>query len=347
MDGRREPRFQIYASAKMTLVDKPEHEVDCLLLEISATGLKFVADESLLVDEIVALEVEDHLVLADVRYSQARGEKYAIGAERIHAVQKSALPDDKTKSEQIRFVVEDYRNRIRAAITNGQPAAKTEEPGGQYRDQIVETAVQKLLEQWAKESESSTPDGTMRAAIVERVAQRAAQHLPEPAPKPAQAVAHPARSRSRLPIATAGAIAMVVFTGSIFWSYRHSVAANVSRPAAIPGKPVQPAAPEPLAAPASTQGMRHAEIRVTEPVWVYAVSDGKEVLQKLLAKDETKQIEFADKVLVRVGNAGGVEITVDGKSIGPLGPSGKIRAIEITSAGHRFVPLSEADPDRN
>ena len=56
------------------------------------------------------------------------------------------------------------------------------------------------------------------------------------------------------------------------------------------------------AAPSSA---RHAEIRVTEPVWVYAVSDGKELFQKLLAKDETRQIDFVEKALVRMGNAGG------------------------------------------
>ena len=177
MDGRREPRFQIYAPAKLTLVDSPERELECLLLDISPTGLKFVAGESLYVDEIVALEVEDHLILADVRHSQARGDKFEIGAERIHGLEKAALPRDKTKPQQIRLVVEDYRNRIRAAITNGQTAAQGEPPG-QYRDQIVETAVQRLLEQWAKESEGS--EGTLRAAIVDRVARRASQQEPEP-----------------------------------------------------------------------------------------------------------------------------------------------------------------------
>ena len=74
---------------------------------------------------------------------------------------------------------------------------------------------------------------------------------------------------------------------------------------------------------------------------------GKEVFGKLLAKDETRQIDFAEKALVRVGNAGGVDITVDGKSIGPLGPRGAIRAVELTPDGHRFVPLSAAGLDKN
>jgi len=101
------------------------------------------------------------------------------------------------------------------------------------------------------------------------------------------------------------------------------------------------------ASPAAAGGTRHAEIRVSEQAWVYAVSDGQEVLQKLLAKDEIRHIDFAEKALVRVGNAGSVDISVDGKSIGPLGPRGAIRAVELTPGGHRFVSLSAVGPEKN
>ena len=337
MDGRREPRFQIYAPAKLTLLDSPERELECLLLDISATGLKFVIDESLPADEVVTLEVEDHLVLADVRYSQPRGEKFVIGAERIHAVDKAALPQDKSRADQIRFVVEDYRARIRLAIAGERTQVKKQELALPilHRDQLVEAAVQRLIEQWAKESESS--DGTLRAAIVERAAERVVEDRPIPPPL----VVAPTRSAWRLPFITAGAVAIMVFTGSLFWSYRHSVAANSPRPVVVATRPAEVKL---MALPPLT---RHAEIRVTEPVWVYAVSDGKELFQKLLEKDETRQIDFVEKALVRVGNAGGVEISVDGKSIGPLGARGQIRALEITSDGHRFLPLSAVDPEKN
>jgi hypothetical protein len=338
MEGRREPRFQIYAAGKLTLVDNPERELECLLLEISATGLKFVLDEGLPVDEVVALEVEDHLVLADVRYSEPRGDKFAIGAERIHAVDKAALPQDKTRAEQIRFVVNDYRSRIRLAIAGETAQAQKQEPELPvlHRDQVVEAAVQRLIEQWAKDSESSAPDGTLRAAIVERAAVRGPRQAPIQS-----ASARPVRPWWRIPVATAGAIAMMAFTASVFWSYRHSVAAN-STPAVV----VASQQPE-VKLPAAASLIRRAEIRVTEPAWVYAISDGKEVFGKLLAKDETREIDFAEKALVRVGNAGAVEISVDGKSIGPLGPRGAIRAIEITPAGHRFIPVSAVSLDKN
>ncbi len=394
MDGRREPRFQIYASAKLSMLDGLERELECLLLDISATGLKFVADEKLPVDEVVALEVEDHLVLADVRYSEQRGDRFVMGAERIHAMEKAALPQDKTKPEQIRFIVDDYKNRIRAVLVTAQPSSpppQVTEQLGQYRDQIVEAAVQKLLDQWAQEravsqkkdrgEEGQEQEVLLRAAIIERAQGRVPRPTPAEAPMPVEPLTAPpvaipapittpieppvgSRWKSpawRMRIATAGAIAMLGFTGSIFWSYRRSAAANVLQPAASVSRPTVTATPGREPAPEATSHAAtlsrtpavsaartsSAEIRVTEPVWVYAVSDGKEVLQKLLAKDETRQIDFAEKAVVRVGNAGGVEISVDGKPIGPLGPSGKIRAVELTASGHRFVPLSEAEPGRN
>jgi hypothetical protein len=368
MDGRREPRFQIYAPGKLTLVDSPERELECMLLDISATGMKLVTDEGLPVDEVVALEVEDHLVLADVRYSEPRGDKFAIGAERIHAVDKSALPPDKTRAEQIRFVVDDYRNRIRLAIAAETAQVKKPEPELPivHRDQVVEAAVQRLIEQWAKDSEGTAPDGTLRAAIVERAAERVAERSPMPPMVTAQPVitaqaatqtqpamtapaAIPAQPRPlpwRRPIVAAGAIAMLAFTASVFWSYRHSVAANSSHPIVVASQQAEVKLTA-ATSPAAAGGTRHAEIRVTEPAWVYAVSDGKEVFAKLLGKDETRQIDFTEKALVRVGNAGGVEIRVDGKSIGSLGPRGAIRAVEITPDGHRFVPLSAIDPEKN
>ncbi len=368
MDARREPRFQIYAPGKLTLVDSPERELECLLLDISGTGMKFVADESLPVDEVVALEVEDHLVLADVRYSEPRGDRFVIGAERIHAVDKSALPQDKTRAEQIRYVVGDYRNRIRLAIAAETAHVKKPEPELPivHRDQVVEAAVQRLIEQWAKDSEGSAPDGTLRAAIVERAAEPVAERSPIPPPVVAPTTAPPTITAPpaipappaisvtparrvlswRLPFLAAGAVAMMAFTGSVFWSYRHSVAANSSHPIIVASQQAEVKLTG-ATSPAAAGGTRHAEIRVMEPAWVYAVSDGKEVFGKLLGKDETRQIDFAEKALVRVGNAGGVEISVDGKSIGPLGPRGAIRALEITPDGHRFVPLSAVTPEKN
>ena len=166
MDWRREPREHVYTAAKYVLLDHLEQEHVCHVLDFSGAGVKFVTDKKLQPDEMVVLEIEDHLVLADVRYVEPRGDKHVVGAERTHAVKKSLLPQNCAKAKQIEFVVEDYRARIREAVAGSQGSPQSED-AGQYRDQIVTAAVQELMRQWTKE-EDSIPDGTLRAAIVER-----------------------------------------------------------------------------------------------------------------------------------------------------------------------------------
>jgi hypothetical protein len=263
MDDRREPRLQIYAAAKLTLLDS-ERELECVLLDISSTGVKFVSDEMLPADEVVALDVEDHLVLADVRYSEPRGEKFTIGAERIHSVDKAALPEGKTRAGQIRFLVDDYRGRIRLAIAGEAAAGKKQE--GElpipelpiaHRDQLVEAAAKRMVEQWAKESEAAGTEDALRAAIVDRVVR------PVTPPTPVNQLPVSVK-RGRpvwgLPFVTASAIAMMIFSGSLFWSYRHSVAANAPHAEVIANVPVKSDVPVPIAV-SRTRRLRTAKRR--------------------------------------------------------------------------------------
>jgi hypothetical protein len=180
MDDRREPRFQFYAAGKLSLLETPEREVDCMLLDLSVTGLKFGTEEKLPVDELVVLDIEEHLVVADVRHAERRGAKFTIGAERIHTVPKTALPRNKSREQQIRFVIEDYRRRIRltlAGSTENAMKAESDLPV-LHRDQVVEAAVQRLMEQWANESNDGASEGVLRAAIVERAAARLVEQMP-------------------------------------------------------------------------------------------------------------------------------------------------------------------------
>jgi hypothetical protein len=116
MDVRGEPRFSIYGPVKVTLLSNPERVLDCVLLDISATGLKLISPENVAVDEIISIEAEDHLALADARHSQPRGDKFTVGCERIHVLNKVPLPAERSKVDQIRLLIDDYRTRIRTGI---------------------------------------------------------------------------------------------------------------------------------------------------------------------------------------------------------------------------------------
>src|SRR5258708_36928756 len=94
---------------------------------MSATGLKLIESEDLTLDEILCIEAEDHLALADVRYTQPRGDKFTIGCERIHVLNKISQPDSSDKAEQFWLLIEDYRKWIRHGIAMPRPDANKAE----------------------------------------------------------------------------------------------------------------------------------------------------------------------------------------------------------------------------
>ena len=112
MDRRFEPRFQVNSPGKVTELSNPEREFDCVLVDISATGMKLVSNESFSVDSQLLVEFASHLVLANVRHSQPRGSKFIVGVERVHALPKLALPLSATRSEKIQALIDDFHRRF-------------------------------------------------------------------------------------------------------------------------------------------------------------------------------------------------------------------------------------------
>ncbi len=63
----------------------------------------------------------------------------------------------------------------------------------------------------------------------------------------------------------------------------------------------------------------------TEDCWIRANVDGRPTLEGTFRKGVTKELRGNEQVeLVRVGNAGGLNITVNGKTLPPLGASGAV-----------------------
>jgi cytoskeleton protein RodZ len=117
-------------------------------------------------------------------------------------------------------------------------------------------------------------------------------------------------------------------------------------PASTEPAPAPAAIPAPEAAPAPSD---KAHVRVglsaDEKTWLSISSDGKNVFANSLEAHETKFFEASQKVRVLVGNAGGVEISLNGKPIGPIGPRGQVRVVEFTPAGFQIVPRKPPTPE--
>ncbi|HEY1497191.1 MAG TPA: RodZ domain-containing protein [Candidatus Solibacter sp.] len=86
----------------------------------------------------------------------------------------------------------------------------------------------------------------------------------------------------------------------------------------------------------------HVQIVADEPVWVLARTDGKYSFSGTLNAGETKLVEGVKDVVLRLGNAGGVSISLNGKPVGAVGPKGQPRTLQLTSGGFQIVPAKPA-----
>jgi cytoskeleton protein RodZ len=120
--------------------------------------------------------------------------------------------------------------------------------------------------------------------------------------------------------------------------------------AADPGLPpavgesaqAKPAESAPAQAPPQPQADAPITVRLEltadEPVWVLARADGKYLFSGTLDAHQTRTVEAAGTIVLRLGNAGGVNVTLNGKNLGTLGPKGQVRTIQFTSGGFQIVP---------
>ncbi len=78
-------------------------------------------------------------------------------------------------------------------------------------------------------------------------------------------------------------------------------------------------------------------LTATEETWISVTSDGTPVFSGLLEANQTKTIEGKELAKLRVGNAAGLEVRLNGKPLGPLGAHGQVRDLVFTSDKSQFV----------
>lgn len=107
------------------------------------------------------------------------------------------------------------------------------------------------------------------------------------------------------------------------------VAASLpTTPIGVPsGSPPAGGTPEPAAQPFTVS------IKAKEDSWVQIVADGKTVLDDFLGPEQGRSIKANKKLVLRLGNAGGVEVSHNGKSLGILGKESKPLTVVFSPAG--------------
>jgi cytoskeletal protein RodZ len=99
-------------------------------------------------------------------------------------------------------------------------------------------------------------------------------------------------------------------------------------------EPVAPAA----AAPSEPEGGYRIELSAIEPTWLSIILDGRRIFSGILEAMDTKILQARDNVRIRTGNAGGVNVVLNGKALGAIGPRGQVRTVIFTRDAYEILP---------
>ena len=86
-------------------------------------------------------------------------------------------------------------------------------------------------------------------------------------------------------------------------------------------------------------------LSATEPTWITITSDGKTIYTGVLEARQSKSLAGRQKVTIKVGNAAGLDVKWNGKTIGKLGDARQVRTIMFTDKEFQIMkPPSTSDP---
>ena len=113
----------------------------------------------------------------------------------------------------------------------------------------------------------------------------------------------------------------------------------------IPAKPATVAgATAPASAPKTSTpvvvGATRIELEATEPSWIsIRGGDGATQVARLIEPGTIQSVDIREPAVLRAGNAGGLTIRANGKTLGPLGPHGAVREVAFQDGEFKVVPI--------
>jgi hypothetical protein len=133
-------------------------------------------------------------------------------------------------------------------------------------------------------------------------------------------------------------VLVLIVDGVLFYRYHRVL--EMTTPAAPSSARIEPVTANPVAiAPApelpaaKPAGVTRATLRITDaPSWLRVTSDGAVVYEQIAPPGFSKSFEARDSLRVRTGNAGAVEVEIDGRNLGALGADGEVLTRELLVA---------------
>jgi len=121
----------------------------------------------------------------------------------------------------------------------------------------------------------------------------------------------------------------------------HAAPATATAPPEVQATPTPaPVLSKPSAPPAASS--TRVELVASEPSWVSVrASDGTPLLSGLIEPGKSQSVDVRGSAVLRAGNAGGLTVRANGKTLGPLGPHGAVRDVEFKNGDFKLVPVQE------
>jgi cytoskeleton protein RodZ len=105
-----------------------------------------------------------------------------------------------------------------------------------------------------------------------------------------------------------------------------------------------PASVSPASEPAAPDNKVTLDLLAHEATWVSVSSDGKPVFSGIMQPNQSKTVGGKESARMRVGNAAGIEVRLNGKLLGPLGARGQVLIVLFTPDNFQIVsPPKESD----
>lgn len=139
-----------------------------------------------------------------------------------------------------------------------------------------------------------------------------------------------------------------------FWVFRNEAtrsAPPLTTPASFSRETVVAAPPKTVRAEesemvAATPGYKVLlNLVAREATWLSISSEGKRLFSGVLAANETKTVAGKESAWMKVGNAAGLDIRLNGKPIGPLGARGQVLVVVFTPDKFQIVPPASREGD--
>jgi len=179
---------------------------------------------------------------------------------------------------------------------------------------------------------------------VEAVAARvAAPPVLQGAVKPAAEPKRDWRFAAGFVLAGLGIVILVTWTWQSFFSepavqrVAATSSAMPSSPSPQPAEELAPAAPTvTTVAPAPVGG--RVNVQASELTWVsLRNAAGTPMLARLFAAGDTQSFDMPNGAILRIGNAGGLKVSLNGNPLGAIGPHGQVREVVFKNGSYKIV----------